>query len=214
MKYIPRKRFRKWWTRSGTYEYRWRVNWLDFRHCSYIYHSPRVFHPLAMLSTSQKDTPFSCLAMVGLNSLLVRAVARTYNSPSWTRHAFLRLISNSLSRRCTVYTSLIITWVRFYLITITVIEPCIARENLVSFWFTATCSLHRTIFSRWISTTNMRYDQKGKKDLEWFQPRWCYNFTVSAIFQTKFMKTSLCNHSWIDIKSLLQNYKIANFQGK
>lgn len=100
MKYIPRKRFRKWWTRSGTYEYRWRVNWLDFRHCSYIYHSPRVFHPLAMLSTSQKDTPFSCLAMVGLNSLLVRAVARTYNSPSWTRHAFLRLISNSLSRRC------------------------------------------------------------------------------------------------------------------
>lgn len=129
MKYIPRKRFRKWWTRSGTYEYRWRVNWLDFRHCSYIYHSPRVFHPLAMLSTSQKDTPFSCLAMVGLNSLLVRAVARTYNSPSWTRHAFLRLISNSLSRRCTVYTSLIITRVRFYLITITVIEPCIARET-------------------------------------------------------------------------------------
>lgn len=129
MKYIPRKRFRKWWTRSGTYEYRWRVNWLDFRHCSYIYHSPRVFHPLAMLSTSQKDTPFSCLAMVGLNSLLVRAVARTYNSPSWTRHAFLRLISNSLSRRCTVYTSLIITRVRFYLITIIVIEPCIARET-------------------------------------------------------------------------------------
>lgn len=33
---IPRKRYRKWWTRSGTYEYRWRVNWLDFRHCSYI----------------------------------------------------------------------------------------------------------------------------------------------------------------------------------
>lgn len=80
----------------------------------YSYHSPRLFHPLAMLSTSQKDTPFSCLAMVGLNSLLVRAVARTYNSPSWTRHAFLRLISNSLSRRCTVYTSLIITRVRFY----------------------------------------------------------------------------------------------------
>lgn len=79
-----------------------------------IYHNSRVFHPLAMLSTSQKDTPFSCLAMVGLNSLLVRAVARTYNSPWWTRHAFFTLISNGLSRRCTVYTSLIITRVRFH----------------------------------------------------------------------------------------------------
>ena len=48
----------------------WR-NWLGFRHTVVIL--GRGFHSLAMLSTSQKDTPFSCLAMAGLNSLFARA---------------------------------------------------------------------------------------------------------------------------------------------
>lgn len=147
-------------------------------------------------------------------------VARTYNSPSWTRHAFFRLISNSLSRRCTVYTSLIITRVRFFsnyhhrfISNLGSSQQKPRRENLLFFRFYDNLFFTRTLNNFLSLNLYDKYEVRSgrKKDLERFHlfSRWCYNSAVSVIFQVKFLKTFLRGHR---SESISQNYKIAKFQ--
>lgn len=148
-------------------------------------------------------------------------VARTYNSPSWTRHAFFRLISNSLSRRCTcLYVPYNYTSSLLFLITITVISNLGSsqqkprRENLLFFRFYDNLFFTRTLNNFLSLNLYDEYEVRSgrKKDLERFHlfSRWCYNSAVSVIFQVKFLKTFLRGHRSESIS--LQNYKIAKFQ--